>query len=154
MNRGVARPRRQVGIIDIWNQGFTFKMIIFFSFTSAFKLWTHVILAKQLSLSILRALNYWNSLTWPGTVGKGYGQIVWSPFPYPYNKLVIISLAGGWVCQKRGGGSQDWMLSRTPTVNRTQPFRIPVKVSKIFFGLNAMNNPRKSLSGDKVRVYS
>jgi hypothetical protein len=46
-----------------------------------------------------------------------------------------------------GGGSQVRGISRIPTVNHTKPFHIPVMVSKIIFGLDAMNNPRKSISG-------
>jgi hypothetical protein len=44
------------------------------------------------------------------------------------------------------------MICRIPTVNRTQLFHhIPVRVSKIYFGMNAMSKPQKSISGDTIR---
>jgi hypothetical protein len=43
------------------------------------------------------------------------------------------------------------MICRISTVNRTQPFLIPVRDSKISSRMNAMSNPRKSISGDTIR---
>jgi hypothetical protein len=54
---------------------------------------------------------------------------------------------GGGVATVRGGGFSG--LNAKPDTNN-QPYLticIPVRVSEIYFGLNAMINPRKSISG-------
>jgi hypothetical protein len=86
-----------------------------------------------------------------GQIGK-YGQIVWSPFPY-----LMTSHEGGWEgCHRKGGGGGFSGLNAKPETD-CQPY-LPVPNHSIYqsgfpnnyFGLDPMNNPRKSVSGNTL----
>ncbi len=84
-----------------------------------------------------------------GQVDKWYGQIVWSPFPYS-----ITSYGGGGLPQKGEGESSG--LNDKPD-NDGQPYLTILYTNQGFqikFWLDAMNNPRKNISGDSALAPS
>ncbi len=65
-----------------------------------------------------------------GQVDRQYGQIVWSPFPYPITS------------HERGGGFSGLVPNHSIYLSG---------FPNNYFGLDAMNNPSKSISGDTVQ---
>jgi hypothetical protein len=62
-----------------------------------------------------------------------------------------VSVGGGGCHGKGRRESQARIPSPMQKANQTYPCHFPVRVSKEIFGLDAMNNPRKSISGDIVK---